>query len=66
MLFEADISLHAEARCAYDAWFFAVDGGVVFRARTTEVACVVVQFDFQAEDPALAARSGRQPGAEAI
>ena len=45
-------------RHAYDAWFFAVDSGVVFRARTTEVVCVVVQFDFQADDPALAAALG--------
>ena len=40
----------------YDAWFFAVDSGVVFRAGTTDVVCVVVQFDFQSdEDAALAA-----------
>lgn len=34
----------------YDAWFYAVDSGVMFRARTTEVVCVVVQFDFQPEN----------------
>ncbi len=42
----------------YDAWFFAVDSGVIFRARSTEVACVVVQFDFQADESALAAALG--------
>ena len=34
---------------AYDAWFFAVDSGVFFRAGSTEVVCVVVQFDFQSD-----------------
>jgi hypothetical protein len=34
---------------AYDAWFFAIDSGVVFRAGTTDVVCIVVQFDFQSE-----------------
>ncbi len=31
----------------YDAWFYAVDSGVIFRAGTTDVVCVVIQFDFQ-------------------
>jgi hypothetical protein len=39
---------------AYDAWFYAVDSGLVFRAGTTEVVCSVVQFDFQSEDAGLA------------
>ena len=43
---------------AYDAWLFAVDSGVVFRANTLDEVCVVVQFDFQADDPALAAALG--------
>jgi len=36
----------------YDAWFYAVDSGLIFRAGTTDVVCVVVQFDFQPEAPA--------------
>ena len=38
----------------YDAWLFAVDSGVVFRAGTTEIVCEVFQFDFQSEDGPLA------------
>lgn len=38
----------------YDAWFFMVDSGVIFRAGTTDIVCSVVQFDFQSDDPALA------------
>lgn len=56
-----------DATHVYDAWFFAVDSGVIFRAGTTAVVCIVVQFDFQsAEDPALAvalAEAARRAGA---
>lgn len=36
----------------YDAWFYAVDSGTIFRAGSTEVVCIVMQFDFQPENPA--------------
>src|SRR5262249_240038 len=42
----------------YDAWFYAVDSGTIFRAGSTEVVCIVMQFEFQPEnasDAALAA-----------
>jgi len=45
--------LDGDAR-AYDAWLYAVDSGVVFRAGTTDVVCIVVQFDFQSDDAPLA------------
>ena len=38
----------------YDAWLFAVDSGVVFRAGTTEIVCEVFQFDFQSQDASFA------------
>lgn len=38
----------------YDAWFFMVDSGVTFRARTVDVVCTVMQFEFQSDDPVLA------------
>lgn len=44
-----------DGKHVYDAWFFAVDSGVIFRAGTTEVVCIVMQFDFQSADAALAA-----------
>ncbi len=58
--------LDGEAR-VYDAWFFMVDSGVIFRARTTEIVCTVMQFDFQSDDPALAtALAEAARGAKAI
>jgi hypothetical protein len=35
----------------YDAWFYAVDSGLVFLRASTDVVCAVVQFDFQPENP---------------
>ncbi len=43
-----------DGKHVYDAWFFAVDSGVIFRAGTTDVVCIVMQFDFQSADAALA------------
>ena len=63
LVLDADIAFQLVLTCwdvveddthVYDAWLFAVDSGVVFRAGTTEIICQVFQFDIQSDDEALA------------
>jgi hypothetical protein len=42
----------------YDAWFYIVDSGTVFRAGTTEDVAVVIQFGLECSDPAIRAQLG--------
>jgi hypothetical protein len=42
----------------FDAWFYMVDSGAVFRAGTTEAVAGVIQFGLECDDPALRVQLG--------
>jgi len=39
----------------FDAWFYAVDSGTIFRARTTDAVAEIIQFGLECSDPATKA-----------
>ena len=41
------------AQHLYDAWFFMVDSGAMFRAGTTDEVAAIIQFGLECEDPQL-------------
>ncbi len=40
-------------RHLYDAWFYMVDSGTIFKAGTTEVVAEIIQFGLECGDPAV-------------
>jgi hypothetical protein len=42
----------------FDAWFYRVDSGTIFRAGTTEKVAEIIQFGLECSDPELERRIG--------
>lgn len=45
-------------RHLFDAWFYMVDSGSIYRAGTTERVAEIIQFGLECPDPALRAELG--------
>lgn len=45
-------------RHLYDAWFYMVDSGTIFKAGTTEVVAEIIQFGLECRDPATRTELG--------